>query len=146
MILRGTIRTLERDVRTTTFRHIERLADGIGRTSDTRIEVRAGSSTHSVVNNPGLADMMRQLVKEVVGSEGLQEIDRPSMGSEDFAFYLDCAPGTMIRLGCTSDRLGGHPLHSPCFDIDEESLRIGAKVLARAAVQWSDPEREEPAI
>ncbi len=141
VILRGTIRTLERDVRTTTLRHVERLAEGIGRTSDTRIQVRAGSSTHSVVNNPQLADLLRHVVKDILGHDGLQEIDRPSMGSEDFAFYLDRAPGVMMRLGCTSDRFGGSALHTPSFDIDEEALRIGAKVLARAAVYWSDPQR-----
>ncbi len=47
----------------------------------------------------------------------------------------------MIRLGCTSPRVGGPPLHAPDFDVDEEALRIGAKVLARAAVYWSEPRR-----
>ncbi len=144
VILRGTIRTLAGDVRTTTLRHIERLAEGVGRTSDTRIQVRAGSSTHSVINDPQLADLMRQVVREVLGRDGLQEIDRPSMGSEDFAFYLDHAPGVMIRLGCTSDRHGGSALHTPGFDVDEESLRIGARVLARTAVCWADPQRGQP--
>ena len=38
--LRGTIRTLDREIRTTTFRHIQRLAEGVGRMSDTQIQVR----------------------------------------------------------------------------------------------------------
>jgi amidohydrolase len=142
VILRGTIRTLARDVRTTTFRHIERLAEGIGRTSETRIHVQAGSCTHSVVNDSNLMDLFRHAVATVVGDEGVQEIERASMGSEDFAFYLDHAPGAMIRLGCTSDRHGGCALHTPCFDVDEESLRIGAKIMAHAAVNWSDPRQE----
>lgn len=145
VILRGTLRTLERDVRTTTFRHIERLVEGVGRTSDTRIEVRAGTSTHSVVNDPGLISLLTRSVSDVLGAEGVQQIERPSMGSEDFAFYLDQAPGAMIRLGCTSDRRGGYALHTPCFDIDEEALRIGAKVMARAAVRWSEPRQDRQA-
>ncbi len=145
VVLRGTIRTLQRDVRSATFRHIERLVEGVGRTSDTKIEVRAGASTHSVINHPQLTDLMREVVREVVGLEGLEEIDRPSMGSEDFAFYLDRAPGVMLRLGCTSDRCGGNALHTPGFDVDEEALRIGAKVVARAALRWSDPQQDSPA-
>ena len=139
--LRGTIRTLDRDVRTMTFRHLERLAEGIGRTSDTRIHVEAGLSTHSVVNDPELVDLMRMATLEVAGPDSVQPILRPSMGSEDFAFYLDYAPGAMIRLGCTSAEIGGSPLHAPDFDVDEEALRIGAKILARAAVYWSEPRR-----
>ncbi len=142
VVLRGTIRTLERDVRTTTFKHIERLAEGIGRTSDTRIVVQAGASTHSVVNDSQLISLLTRVVSDVLGAEGVQQIERPSMGSEDFAFYLDCAPGAMLRLGCTSDHRGGFPLHTPCFDVDEEALRIGAKVLARSAVHWSEPRHD----
>ncbi len=93
VILRGTIRTLDRAVRATTLGHIERLAEGIGRTSDTRIHVEAGLSTHSVVNDPELTDLMRMATLEVAGPDSVQPIQRPSMGSEDFAFYLDCARG-----------------------------------------------------
>jgi amidohydrolase len=141
VILRGTIRTLDRQVRAETFRHIERLAEGIGRMSDTRIHVEAGLSTHSVVNDPELVDLMRMATLEVAGPDSVQPIPRPSMGSEDFAHYMDYAPGAMIRLGCTSPDIGGSPLHAPDFDVDEEALRIGAKVLARAAVYWSEPRR-----
>jgi amidohydrolase len=143
VFLRGTIRTLEREVRATTFRHIERLAEGIGRTSDTTIHVHAGASTHSVINDPNLIGLLTHVVQNVLGADGVQQIERPSMGSEDFSFYLDLVPGAMIRLGCTSEQRGGNALHTPCFDIDEEALRIGARVLARAAVLWSQP-RQDP--
>jgi amidohydrolase len=146
VFLRGTIRTLTRDVRATTFRHIERLAEGIGRTSDTQIRVRSGSSTHSVVNDANLVDLLRQAVVHVIGHDAVREIERPSMGSEDFAFYLDHAPGAMIRLGCASEHVGGAALHAPSFDVDEEALRIGAAVLAHAAVTWSDPNRRSLAM
>ena len=64
------------------------------------------------------------------------------MGAEDFASYLDHVPGAMVRVGCTSDHIGGAPLHSPSFDIDEESLRIGARVMARTAILWSHPQQD----
>ncbi|MCA9225874.1 MAG: hypothetical protein KDA47_09700, partial [Planctomycetales bacterium] len=75
--------------------------------------------------------------REVLGDGNVDEIARPSMGSEDFAFYLDHVPGAMMRVGCASPRVGGSPLHSPTFDVDEEALRYGAKILARSAVMWS---------
>jgi amidohydrolase len=42
----------------------------------------------------------------------------------------------MFRLGCASDESNSHPLHSPHFDIDEQALVIGAKVLSAAAANW----------
>ena len=60
------------------------------------------------------------------------------MGGEDFAFYLDHVPGAMFRLGCGSPEAGAASLHSAGFDLDERSLPIGAKVLARAAILWCE--------
>lgn len=138
--LRGTIRTLEPDVRDETFDHIRRLASGIGQTTDTNIQVHFGHSSNSIKNDIQLVDLLTRSATEILGSEGIEHIPRPSMGSEDFAFYVEKTPGAMFRLGCTSDRAGGYPLHSPTFDIDEEALRIGARILARTAVYWSNPD------
>jgi hypothetical protein len=33
-------------------------------------------------------------------------------------------------------------LHTPTFDLDEEAIRIGARIMARTAVYLSDPDRE----
>jgi amidohydrolase len=141
--LRGTLRTLEEAVRKSTLRHIERLAAGIGTTSDTQIQVSLGECTFSVVNDPELIDLVRRSVTGIQPPIGVHEIPRPSMGSEDFAFYLPHAPGAMIRIGCRSEQVGGSPLHSPNFDIDEEAIRVGARVLTRAVVSWSNPDRTQ---
>jgi len=139
VVLRGTMRTLEQDVRTSTLQHIERLVEGIGKTTDTRIRATSRASTPSVVNDKRIAELIRQTVREMDDGVWIEEISRPSMGSEDFAFYLDHAPGAMFRIGCSSAHVGGTPLHNPDFDIDEETLRIGARIMARAAIHWAKP-------
>jgi amidohydrolase len=139
VLLDGTVRTLDREVRDRTFAHIERLSAGIGQITDTRITVHFALSCRSIHNEPQLVKLLEASATDVLGPLGIETIARPSMGSEDFAFYLDHVPGAMFRLGCTSDRAGGAPLHSPLFDIDEACLRVGARILARAAVDWSGP-------
>ena len=140
VVLRGTIRSLDQGVRAKTIDHIRRLAAGIAGTSDTRIQVRYGAGNPSVVNDSALIQVLRRAGREVLGDRGLDTIRRPSMGSEDFAFYLEHVPGAMLRLGSTSAEIGGSALHTPMFDIDEQALRIGARLLARAAVFWCDPQ------
>ena len=140
--LRGTIRTLDRVVRRKTMEHICRIASSVGQTSETKIDVHFGLSCKSVVNDANILEVLRHAAREVLEPEGVEEIERPSMGSEDFAFYLDKVPGAMIRLGCTSNRAGGTGLHTPTFDIDEEALRVGARILARTAVYLADPDRQ----
>ena len=139
--LRGTLRTLDRKVRDETIQHIRRLAHGVAETSDVKIDVQFKHSADPLRNDAGLVDLLRRAARKVVGDDGVDEIFRPSMGSEDFAFYLEHAAGGMFRLGCVSPRRGGSPLHSPNFDVDEVALAIRAKVLAHAAMLWSNARR-----
>ena len=85
--------------------------------------------------------MVRNVARNLLGAEQIDEISRASMGSEDFAVYLDHIPGAMFRLGSAKPGTSPPPLHTPTFDVDEAAIPIGAKLLARAAIVWSDPTR-----
>lgn len=138
--LAGTIRTHDALVRHRTVEHIRRLAAGIGAATATDIELILGLRCGAVDNAPQLVELLRLAGRQVVGETEVKAIPRPSMGSEDFAFYLEKVPGAMMRVGCASDRTGAWGLHTPQFDVDEEALRVGAKILARAVVLWCNPE------
>lgn len=56
------------------------------------------------------------------------------MGSEDFAFYLDKVPGSMLFLGTGNEKKGAiYAPHSPYFFIDEDVLPIGSAIHAAFA-------------
>ena len=93
------------------------------------------------MNDSELADLIRGVGREFLGVDHVVELSRPSMGGEDFAAYGELTPACMFRLGCRSGATSRHPLHSPMFDLDENSLAIGAKMLGRAVVQESDPDQ-----
>jgi amidohydrolase len=134
----GTIRTLDQGVREETIAHIRRLASGLAQATGAGIEVKLEQGCGSVDNGSASISLFQRSVREVLGDEGVYMIPRASMGAEDFALYLEQIPGAMFRLGCVSDQHGGSFLHTPNFDIDEEALRIGAKVMARAAIHWAE--------
>lgn len=140
--LRGTLRTLTNRVRERTQSHIRQLARGLAESSGTNIRVEFLEGTGSVDNDRELTALIRAAAGNLLGPENVEDIQRPSMGAEDFANYLSHVPGTMFRLGVTSPKVGGAPLHSPLFDIDERAMAMGAKLLARAAVMWFDPSRK----
>jgi amidohydrolase len=141
--LRGTVRSSGGEVRNRTLAHIQQLARGIAEVSGTQIDVLFGKGTPSVYNDPELTELFRRCALELLGPEPVQTISRPSMGGEDFAHYLDHAPGSMLRLGCGSANLESPPLHSAEFDLEEPAMAIGAKLLARTAVLWSNPARHK---
>lgn len=138
--LLGTMRTLDRRVREKTIENIQRLADGVGQTSGTNIEVEFSHGAMSVDNDPQLVSLLRRAAIDALGVEHLEDIPRPSMGAEDFAYYLEHVPGAMLRIGCASSRAGGSALHTPTFDIDEEALRVAARVMARGVIMWWEPQ------
>ncbi len=132
--LGGTLRTLREQVRENTLQHIQKLVQGLAQTSSTRIEFRTAGGSPAVVNDTALTRLVQRAAQDALGAENVELIPRPSMGSEDFAFFVQRVPGVLFRVG---SRQAGRPithLHSAEFDIDEQALLHGARVLARTAV------------
>jgi amidohydrolase len=83
-----------------------------------------------------MAEFARTSCVSLLGPDNVQDIQRPSMGGEDFAFYSRSVPAAFIRLGCAGAATGNLPLHNSGFDIDENVLTLGAKVMAKMALDY----------
>ncbi len=139
VVLQGTVRTLDRKVREKTIAQIRTLAHGIEQVTGTKLDVCFERGTPSVYNDGGLTKLVSDEAAELLGADNIAALPRPSMGSEDFAVYLEHVPGTMFRLGAAGDDGPWRGLHTPMFDVDERCLTIGANILARCVVQWAAP-------
>src|SRR5262249_95847 len=91
-------------------------------------------------NDAAAATLLSKAASDVVGPAGVRPIARPSMGSEDFACYLEKRPGAMARLGVASDHNATTPLHTAKFDITEKPLPIGVRTLCHAVVLGRRPD------
>ncbi len=69
---------------------------------------------------------------ELFGEDSVLELPNPSMGGEDFAFFLEKVPGAFVWLGVGEDVSG---LHTPRFAFDEEILPRGSALLAALALE-----------
>lgn len=139
VMLEGTVRTLNRDIREKTVTHIRTLAAGIEQVTGAKVEVNFRRGSPSVQNDEALTQLVSNVAVELLGANNVTTMPRPSMGSEDFAYYLERVPGTMFRLGAAGDNGAWPGLHTPTFDVDEQCLAVGAKILARTVVEWSKP-------
>jgi amidohydrolase len=131
--LRGTIRSTDTDHSRQAKRRIREVIDGIAQANQVRASFSIAYSLPPVVNDPTLTQICNSAVEEFVGAEGLIHVDKPSMGGEDFAWYLREAPGCMLRLGVGTPLKPIRHLHSTRFDVNEAALPIGATTLARCA-------------
>jgi amidohydrolase len=137
VMLEGTVRTLNGDVREKTVQHIRTLAQGIEQVTGATIEISFRRGSPSVQNDEKLTQLVSHVAGEFLGANNVMRMPRPSMGSEDFAYYLERVPGTMFRLGAAGGNGEWPGLHTPLFDVDERCLAVGAKILARAVVEWA---------
>ncbi len=91
----------------------------------------------AVVNDPAMADHVANVARAVAGRDRFIQADRPSMGSEDFAFYLEKVPGCFFLIGaCPSDREAYPPLHSDQFDFWDPCLAVGMNMFIEIVKQF----------
>ena len=132
-ILDGTVRTTRPDVRDQLVEGIRRIANAFGHWHRAEITVSLGENAPPVVNTEREADTARRAAIHVVGLESVVEQEHPSMGAEDFSFYLEKILGCYVRIGARGPDDEYVPLHSPRFDVDERVLKIGAEFFDRVA-------------
>ena len=93
--------------------------------------------TPPVNNNSEINRVLRESGVNVLGQENVIELQKPSLGAEDFAEFLNEIPGAMFRLGVASSN-GCAPLHSSKFDPDERAISVGIKVIAESIVKLNN--------
>ena len=133
--LRGTVRTFGGRFFEDAPRLVEETAQGIAAAFGARAEVQFRRLSGPLVNDERLAELMRLVAAEIVGPNNVRAGIR-TMGGEDMSFFLDRVPGCFAFVGSAPRSGGASPHHSPTFDIDEESLVIGAEVLSRTAIRY----------
>ncbi len=141
--LEGSIRTTLPDVRDHIHNGIRRMARGLGELHNVSLDVQINEGYPPVVNTRREAQLAYRAARSVVGDAGLMQLDHPSMGAEDFSYYLERIPGCYVRFGARAEDMRYIPLHSPSFDIDEGVLRVGAaffdQVVRDAVLEYPVP-------
>jgi amidohydrolase len=136
----GTVRSLTPQVREELKSRIEQVTQGIARSfsMDCRFDFEYGYPV--LINNPEMSKLVGLACSKGIGQENV-EVVKPSMGGEDFAYYLEKVPGSFFRLGCRNEAKGLiHPYHSSLFDIDEEVLPLGVEMFIRIIDQYLELE------
>jgi amidohydrolase len=93
--------------------------------------------TPPVNNNFEINRVFRESAIKLLGQENVIELQKPSLGAEDFAEFLNEIPGAMFRLGVSGSN-GCAPLHSSKFNPDEKAIAVGIKVITESIVKLNN--------
>jgi hippurate hydrolase len=77
--------------------------------------------------------MARRAAESVVGAQNVVPLGFLNLAGEDFAHYMEKIPGCFMRIGAREPGGPVVPAHAPTFYPAEESLFVGAAVLAETA-------------
>jgi amidohydrolase len=138
VVLKGTARALSPEIRKLLPRLIKRTADGICRARNAHHKIDIIASYPVLSNNVNANRILKNTFEELFGTGLISEAPR-TMGGEDFAFYLQKAPGAMFSLGTGNKRGGAYkPLHSSEFMADEASIYYGTALMSLAVCRYFD--------
>ncbi|NLE46608.1 MAG: amidohydrolase [Chloroflexi bacterium] len=128
----GTVRTFDPAVRVTVLERLRQIVEGVGEACGTHVDLEIVPLTPALSNDPGVTEVVRDVVETMLGSDCLSA-DVRTMGSEDAAFFTREIPGCYIFLGASDASRGlDRPHHNPSFDIDESALVLGVAILTNA--------------
>ncbi len=131
-VLRGTMRYLSKERGDELEGRITLLAKRIAAGSGIEVDVvHERKYALPVINSHRGYALVRDLATEHLGTERFVELEKPSMGAEDFAFYLDGRDGAMFRLGVGEER---PRLHTCKFDFNDDALETGILMLSLIAL------------
>ncbi|MBR0826789.1 amidohydrolase [Bradyrhizobium manausense] len=126
-VLRGTVRTLDPEVRDLVERRIGEVTDSIARAFGGSAETRYTRMYPVTMNHAREAGVAAEIARDIVGADRVNEKFIPMMGAEDFSFMLEARPGAMILVGMGD----GQECHHPAYVFNDNILGHGASYWVR---------------
>jgi len=137
VILHATARSLDKKVAGKIPGMIKKIADGICKAYGAKYEIDFQAGYPVLENVPEINDIFSKVTRNMHGKNTVTLKDRPGMGAEDFACYLQKVPGAMFLLGIQNKKIGADkPWHHPEFKIDEKAIPFAASILAAAVWEY----------
>lgn len=131
--MEGTVRTLEPEIRKQMPELMERVIKGVTEAHGASYDFDYAFGYRPVINDEEVTRVVEETAKRTFGEDAV-ELQRPTMGGEDFSAYQQKVPGTFIWVGAGSEEKGiVHPHHHPRFTFDEDALPIGMRLHLEAA-------------
>jgi len=132
----GTVRTLSSERQAEMPKRLEDIVRGITSTFGATFDFTYIHGAPVTENEPGMTDLMSGVAAELWGARNVLDMGKPHMGSEDYSYYLQKAPGVMGMLGARKEGGPKYSSHHPRFDFDERCLPLGTQLLAATAIKF----------
>ena len=135
VFLEGTFRTMDEEWRNKAHEKMKKMAEGIAEAMGGSCDFNIVRGYPFLVNEEKLTAQVRGFAEEYLGRENVLDLDI-WMAAEDFAYYSQVADSCFYRLGTRNEERGIiSSVHTPTFDVDENSLILSTGLMAYIALK-----------
>ena len=135
-LMMGTMRTLDKKTRSSAIKYVKQITKDVCEAFGARYVLDFVKNPYPVTYNDEKVTMRVAKILRTIKGTKTREIDQ-KLGAEDFARFLQKAPGTFYYIGTRNERKGCvYPNHSSKFKVDEDVLKFGALSLAKLALEF----------
>ncbi|PXW97153.1 hippurate hydrolase [Sphaerotilus hippei] len=139
--VQGTVRTFSTAVLDLIEQRMRDIAHHTGAAFGAEIEFEFVRNYPPTVNHPRETELVREVMHDLVGHEATLRFE-PTMGAEDFSFFLQARPGAYFFIGNgdgdhrQDDSPAGHDLgpctlHNPHYDFNDDLIPLGGSFWVR---------------
>ena len=128
--MEGTVRTFDKKVQAIIIRRMRAIVAGICSAHGAKWKITYQKGVPVTVNDKKMDILLRKAAGELGMPVG---ITTPSMGGEDFSYYLQLVPGAIAQIGIRTGKKFPD-LHNNRFDAGDRVLPLGAALLAKCAL------------
>jgi len=140
--MQGTVRTFTNDTLDLIETRMREMTQHVCAAYGASGEFEFSRNYPPTINHAAETAFARQVMREVAGEDKVHEFE-PTMGAEDFSFFLQVQPGAyfVIGNGDGTHREGGHglgpcTLHNPSYDFNDRLIPLGATLWVKLAQRW----------
>lgn len=134
--LKGTLRTMDENVRVRLKQRICQVSKGMARMSRGEADVDFLEGPPAFINDPKWTKRVEEVLAGLIGRDRIKQSDTVTMGAEDFAFIKERYPGIFVRIGCRTEGAEFTPIHSGRFRVDRKALLTGMLVMCGIAAEF----------
>lgn len=129
--LSGTIRTFDDAQEDALGARLETLARSVCAASGLTLEYRYHRYYPVTSNHAAEAALVREIAEELFGAGSVSEEQLPTMGAEDFSFFLQERPGAYFFLGGGGKGRTNSMCHSTTYDFNDDLILPGIRMYLR---------------
>ena len=110
---------------------------GIAMANNCELKFTWNEGYPSTINDPAMAEYVATIARQTLGLDRFVPVARPSMGGEDFAYYLEKVPGCFFLIGVEPPDRSGYPsLHSDHYDFTDAAIGVGMRMFVELVMNF----------